>query len=107
LHFASLTQYDETLSVPVAYTPQTLRKTLGEIISTAKLRQLRIAETEKYAHVTYFFNGGEETPNAGEERILIPSPKVATYDLQPKMSAPEVTERLITEIKSGKYDTSF
>ncbi|MDF2499460.1 MAG: 2,3-bisphosphoglycerate-independent phosphoglycerate mutase [Anaerosporomusa subterranea] len=104
LHFASLTQYDETLSVPVAYTPQTLHKTLGEVVGAAELRQLRIAETEKYAHVTYFFNGGEETPNPGEDRILIPSPKVATYDLQPQMSAPEVTDRLIAEIKSGKYD---
>ena len=104
LHFASLTQYDETISVPVAYEPQILRKTLGEVISAAGLRQLRIAETEKYAHVTYFFNGGDEIANPGEDRVLIPSPKVATYDLQPQMSAPEVTERLITEIKSGKYD---
>lgn len=104
LQFTSLTQYDETLSIPVAYEPQILKKTLGEVISAAGLRQLRIAETEKYAHVTYFFNGGEEIANPGEDRILIPSPKVATYDLQPEMSAPEVTERLITEIKSGKYD---
>ena len=104
LHFASLTQYDETLPIPVAYKPQTLRKTLGQVISTAKLRQLRIAETEKYAHVTYFFNGGDEPPCEGEDRILIPSPKVATYDLQPQMSAPEVTERLVMEIQSGKYD---
>jgi 2,3-bisphosphoglycerate-independent phosphoglycerate mutase len=104
LHFASLTQYDEALPIPVAYKPQTLNKTLGQVISDAKLKQLRIAETEKYAHVTYFFNGGEETPCEGEDRILIPSPKVATYDLQPQMSAPEVTERLVKEIQSGKYD---
>ncbi|MDU4960981.1 MAG: 2,3-bisphosphoglycerate-independent phosphoglycerate mutase [Sporomusaceae bacterium] len=104
LHFATMTQYDETFDVPVAYRPQTIDKTLGEVISSAGLRQLRIAETEKYAHVTYFFNGGEETANPGEDRVLIPSPKVATYDLQPEMSAPEVTERLLTEIKSGKYD---
>lgn len=104
LQFATLTQYDETLPVPVAFTPQTLANTLGKVISDAKLRQLRIAETEKYAHVTYFFNGGEETPFEGEDRVLIPSPKVATYDLQPQMSAPEVTDRLVSEIKTGKYD---
>ena len=104
IEFASMTQYDETLTVPIAYRPQSLRNTLGEVISNAGLCQLRIAETEKYAHVTYFFNGGEETPYSGEDRILVPSPKVATYDLQPQMSAPEVTERLVAEIKSGKYD---
>lgn len=104
IEFASLTQYDEAMPIPVAYTPQILRHTLGEVFSKAGLRQLRIAETEKYAHVTYFFNGGEETPNEGEVRILIPSPKVATYDLQPQMSAPEVTERLIAEIKAARFD---
>lgn len=104
LHFASLTQYDETFAVPVAYAPQTIVKTLGEVVSDAHLRQLRIAETEKYAHVTYFFNGGAEIANPGEDRILVPSPKVATYDLQPEMSAFEVTERLLAEIKAGKYD---
>jgi 2,3-bisphosphoglycerate-independent phosphoglycerate mutase len=104
VNFATMTQYDETLDVPVAYKPQFIKKTLGEVISEAGLTQLRIAETEKYAHVTYFFNGGEETPSPGEDRILIPSPKVATYDLKPEMSAVEVTDRVVSEIKSGKYD---
>lgn len=104
LAFATMTQYDETLPVPVAYTPQLIKNTLGEVFSAAGLSQLRIAETEKYAHVTYFFNGGEEQPVAGEERVLIPSPKVATYDLKPDMSACEVTDRVVNEIKSGKYD---
>ncbi len=104
LHYATMTQYDETFTVPVAYPPQLLADTLGEVISRQGLNQLRIAETEKYAHVTYFFNGGEEKPFAGEDRALIPSPKVATYDLKPEMSAPEVTDRLVAEIQSGKYD---
>lgn len=104
LHFATMTQYDETLDVPVAYAPQILRNTLGEVISQAGLTQLRIAETEKYAHVTYFFNGGDERPFTNEDRVLIPSPKVATYDLQPEMSAPAVTDRAVAEIRSGKYD---
>jgi 2,3-bisphosphoglycerate-independent phosphoglycerate mutase len=104
VHYASLTQYDETFSVPVAFPPQYLKDTLGEIFSRAGYKQLRIAETEKYAHVTYFFNGGEETPCEGEERTMIPSPKVATYDLQPEMSAPELTEALLTAIRSGQYD---
>lgn len=101
---ATMTQYDETLPVPVAFPPQAIRNTLGEVISRAGLRQLRIAETEKYAHVTYFFNGGEEQPFAGEERLLVPSPKVATYDLQPAMSAREVTDKVIEAIQSGIYD---
>ncbi len=106
VHYASLTQYDETFSVPVAFPPQYLKDTLGEIFSRAGYKQLRIAETEKYAHVTYFFNGGEETPCEGEERTMIPSPKVATYDLQPEMSAPELTEALLAAIRSGQYDLS-
>ncbi|EGO63714.1 2,3-bisphosphoglycerate-independent phosphoglycerate mutase [Acetonema longum] len=104
VHFATMTQYDETLDVPVAYKPQLLKNTLGEIFSRQGLRQLRIAETEKYAHVTYFFNGGEEQPFEGEDRQLIPSPKVATYDLQPEMSASEVTEKVLEDIRAGKYD---
>ncbi len=104
LRFATFTQYDETLPVPIAFPPQTIANTLGEIFSAAGLTQLRIAETEKYAHVTYFFNGGEEKPLPGEDRVLIPSPKVATYDLKPEMSAVEVTDRVVQEIKSGKYD---
>ncbi len=104
LHFASLTQYDETIAAPVAFAPDYLRDTFGEVIAQAGLKQLRIAETEKYAHVTFFFNGGDEKPNPGEDRILIPSPKVATYDLQPEMSAVPLTDRLLQEIDSGKYD---
>lgn len=104
LVFATLTQYDESLDVPVAYRPQYLKQTLGEVFSSHGYRQLRIAETEKYAHVTFFFSGGEEKPFPGEERILVPSPKVATYDLQPEMSALEVTERVVAEIKAAKYD---
>jgi len=79
-------------------------QTLGEIVSAAGLRQLRVAETEKYAHVTFFLNGGREAPFPGEERILVPSPKVATYDLQPEMSAPEVTDRLVEAVESGRFD---
>lgn len=104
LTFATMTQYDETIDVPVAFQPQTISKTLGEVISSAGLTQLRIAETEKYAHVTYFFNGGEEKPLPGEDRILVPSPKVATYDMQPEMSALEVTDKVIDQIKAGRYD---
>lgn len=104
LAFATFTQYDETLAVPVAFPPQYIGNTLGEVFSAAGLSQLRIAETEKYAHVTYFFNGGEEKPLPGEERVLIPSPKVATYDLKPEMSAGEVTDRVVAAIRSGKFD---
>ncbi|MDU2063590.1 MAG: 2,3-bisphosphoglycerate-independent phosphoglycerate mutase [Sporomusaceae bacterium] len=104
VQFASMTQYDETFGVPVAYPPQEIRQTLGQVFSEAGLKQLRIAETEKYAHVTYFFNGGEEQPYEGEDRALIPSPKVATYDLKPSMSAVEVTDRVVAEIQSGKHD---
>jgi 2,3-bisphosphoglycerate-independent phosphoglycerate mutase len=104
LYFASMTQYDESSSVPVAFPSSHPANTLGEVFSKAGYTQLRIAETEKYAHVTYFFNGGEEHPFAGEDRLLIPSPKVATYDLQPEMSATEVTDKVIEAIKSGKYD---
>jgi 2,3-bisphosphoglycerate-independent phosphoglycerate mutase len=93
--YTTMTQYDETFKVPVAYPPRDIKKILGELASQAGIRQLRIAETEKYAHVTYFFNGGEESEFPGEERILIPSPKdVRTYDLKPEMSARQVTEAL-------------
>jgi 2,3-bisphosphoglycerate-independent phosphoglycerate mutase len=93
--YVTMTQYDETFNIPVAYPPREIRRILGEIASQAGIRQLRIAETEKYAHVTYFFNGGEEKKFPGEERILIPSPKdVATYDLKPEMSARPVTDAL-------------
>jgi len=95
----TLRAYQKTL-----FPPQTLKKVMGEIVATAKLKQLRIAETEKYAHVTFFFNGGQEAPFDGEDRILVPSPKVATYDLQPEMSAIEVTDKLVAAIQDGKYD---
>jgi len=104
LHFATMTQYEENLPVSVAYTPQYLKNTLGEVFEHAGLSQLRIAETEKYAHVTFFFNGGEEKPYIGEERILVASPKVATYDMQPEMSAIEVTDKVVAAIKTGKFD---
>ncbi len=104
VNFVCMTQYDVTIAAPVAFPPQTYEDTLGEVLAKQGLQQLRIAETEKYAHVTFFFNGGVEAPNAGEERILIPSPKVATYDLQPEMSAREVTEALLTELDKDKFD---
>jgi len=98
--FTTMTQYDETFQVPVAYPPREIRRILGEVASQAGVRQLRIAETEKYAHVTYFFNGGEEKKFPGEERILIPSPRdVATYDLKPEMSAREVTEAMVKYLR--------
>ena len=98
--YTTMTQYDETFKVPVAYAPREIRRILGEVASQANLRQLRIAETEKYAHVTYFFNGGEEKKFSGEERILIPSPRdVATYDLKPEMSARQVTESLVKYVR--------
>jgi 2,3-bisphosphoglycerate-independent phosphoglycerate mutase len=86
------------------FPPQNLSNVLGEVVAAAGLRQLRMAETEKYAHVTYFLNGGAEDPYPGEDRILVPSPKVATYDLQPEMSAPELTDKALDAIRSGKYD---
>lgn len=102
--FTCLAEYDATIEAPVAFPPQEITNTLGQVIAEAGLRQLRIAETEKYAHVTFFFNGGEEVPFPGEERKLIPSPKVATYDLQPQMSAPEVTEQLLAFIEAEEFD---
>jgi len=102
--FVTLTEYAADIKTPCAYPPETLVNGLGEYVSNLGKTQLRISETEKYAHVTFFFNGGQETPFAGEDRILVPSPKVATYDLQPEMSAPEVTDKLVEAIKSGKYD---
>ncbi|HZK35221.1 MAG TPA: 2,3-bisphosphoglycerate-independent phosphoglycerate mutase [Bacillota bacterium] len=103
--FVSLTQYDETFeNIDIAFTPQTLANTFGEYISRKGKRQLRIAETEKYAHVTFFFNGGVELANEGEDRVLIPSPQVATYDMQPSMSAIEVTDEVVNRIGSNEYD---
>ena len=104
-YFVSMTQYDKTFrNIHVAYKPQVLKNTLGEYLAQHKKKQFRIAETEKYAHVTFFFNGGVEQPNEGEDRVLIPSPKVATYDLQPEMSAPEVCGKAVELIKSQQYD---
>lgn len=103
--YVSMTQYDLTFTnVMFAYKPQSLKNTFGEYISRKGLKQLRIAETEKYAHVTFFFNGGVEFPNEGEERVLIPSPKVATYDLQPEMSAYLVADEAVRRVESGTYD---
>ena len=105
LFFVTMTQYDETLkNLEIAYKPQVLKNTFGEYISKLGYTQLRIAETEKYAHVTFFFNGGEEKTYEGEDRILVPSPKVATYDLKPEMSAYEVTSNLVQAIEDKKYD---
>jgi 2,3-bisphosphoglycerate-independent phosphoglycerate mutase len=98
-----MTQYDVTIEVPAAFTPQTLHNTLGEVLSRNGISQLRLAETEKYAHVTFFFNGGVEKPNPGEERVLIPSPRVATYDQKPEMSAYEVTETFLKQLASEKF----
>ncbi|MBQ0079261.1 MAG: 2,3-bisphosphoglycerate-independent phosphoglycerate mutase, partial [Eubacterium sp.] len=103
--YVCMTQYDATLpNVTLAYPPETMKNTLGEYISDQGLTQLRIAETEKYAHVTFFFNGGVEEPNENEDRILINSPSVATYDMKPEMSAYEVTEKVIDAIETDKYD---
>ena len=105
LTYICMTQYDATMpGVDVAFRPQSLHNTLGQYISDHGMTQLRIAETEKYAHVTFFFNGGVEKEFAGEDRALIHSPKVATYDLQPEMSAPLVCEEVVKRIRSGKYD---
>jgi 2,3-bisphosphoglycerate-independent phosphoglycerate mutase len=102
--FVSLTEYSADYSVPVAFPPERLVNVFGEYISQLGLRQLRIAETEKYAHVTFFFNGGREEPFDSEDRILVPSPQVATYDLQPEMNAPQLTDQLVEAIEGGKYD---
>jgi 2,3-bisphosphoglycerate-independent phosphoglycerate mutase len=106
--FVTLTEYNknfENYGATIAYRPTKLINTFGEVMAKKKLRQLRIAETEKYAHVTFFLNGGVEAPYKGEDRILIPSPQVKTYDLKPEMSVPELTEKLLEAIESDKYDT--
>jgi 2,3-bisphosphoglycerate-independent phosphoglycerate mutase len=100
-----MTQYDRTFDLPFAFASRALTEVAGEVWERAGCSNLRIAETEKYAHVTYFFNGGREEPYDREERILVASPKVATYDLQPEMSAPEVTDRLVEAIRSGRFDS--
>jgi 2,3-bisphosphoglycerate-independent phosphoglycerate mutase len=102
--YTSLTEYNREFDVPIAFPPERLPNVFGEYLSSKGMRQLRIAETEKYAHVTFFFNGGEEQPFEGEDRILIPSPQVATYDSQPEMNAPQLTDQLVGAIESGLYD---
>lgn len=105
LQYYCMTPYDDSFKgVHILFTKSDVPNTLGEYLSNKEKKQLHIAETEKYAHVTFFFNGGKEEPFPGEDRILVPSPKVATYDLQPEMSAPEVTEKLVGQIDSEKYD---
>jgi 2,3-bisphosphoglycerate-independent phosphoglycerate mutase len=105
LYYVTLTRYDDRFeNIKVIFEKQNLQKTLGEVLSMEGYTQLRIAETEKYPHVTFFFSGGREEIFPGEERILVPSPKVATYDLQPEMSAPEVTHRMLEVLKSAKFD---
>ena len=106
LYYVCFTNYDETIkNVHIAFKKEEIKNTFGEIISKKGMTQLRIAETEKYAHVTFFFNGGEEKQYPGEDRILIPSPKVETYDMKPEMSAIEVTDKVVEAINSKKYDT--
>jgi 2,3-bisphosphoglycerate-independent phosphoglycerate mutase len=102
---AGMTRYSDALAGRMAalFGPQTMDNLLGQVVAAAGLKQIRLAETEKYPHVTYFFNGGVETPNQGEDRVMIPSPKVATYDLQPEMSAPELTEAAVNAIAGGHY----
>lgn len=102
--FVTLTRYAKNIEAPVAFPPQDLTSTLGEVLSRAGLKQLKIAETEKYAHVTFFFNGGVEKPLPGEERVLVPSPQVATYNLKPEMSALELTEKVVEKIREGVFD---
>jgi 2,3-bisphosphoglycerate-independent phosphoglycerate mutase len=103
--FVCMTEYDETFGLPVAFAPEELKNILGEVVSKTGLHQLRIAETEKYAHVTFFFNGGNESPFPGEERILVPSPKeVATYDLKPEMSVYQVTAELVARLEEKRFD---
>lgn len=104
LYFSTMTQYHESFTLPIAYPPTFLQKTLGEIIADLGLKQLHVAETEKYAHVTFFFNGGREKPFEGEDRILVPSPRgVATYDQMPEMSAYGITEKVVDGLNSGRY----
>lgn len=104
VHYVCMTEYDEKLAVPLVFPKEYIENTLGQVLSCHGLKQLRIAETEKYAHVTFFLNGGIEQRNPGEDRLLVPSPKVATYDLKPEMSAYEVTDALVEQIMSGSYD---
>lgn len=106
-YFCSATSYGDQYPIPVAYSKEKVKNGIGEYLASLGLKQLRIAETEKYPHVTFFFSGGEETPATGEDRILVSSPKVATYDLQPEMSALEVASKVVESIQSKKYDAIF
>ena len=103
-YYVCLTEYDETFELPIAFPPVTIKQTLAEVLSKHNIKQLRIAETEKYAHVTFFFNGGDEKTYPGEDRKLIPSPQIATYDLQPEMSAPQVTTELLKLLAGEHHD---
>src|SRR5436305_13723857 len=99
-----MTRYDKSFALPVVIPPESLQNILANVMAQLNLRNLRVAETEKYAHVTYFFNGGVEQPFPGEERILVPSPKVATYDLNPEMSAPGIADAVIKAVEDGTFD---
>jgi 2,3-bisphosphoglycerate-independent phosphoglycerate mutase len=103
-YFATLTEYHQEFDYPIAYPSENVANSIGEVVANLGMKQLRLAETEKYAHVTFFLNGGRDAPFEGEDRILVPSPKVKTYDMQPEMSAPEVTEHLVKAITGGQYD---
>ena len=103
VHFTSMTEYDATFGLPVAFTPQEFSGNLADVLARHRITNLRLAETEKYAHVTYFFNSGEERPYLGEDRILVPSPKVPTYDLQPEMSAPGITDQLVQDVEAERH----
>src|SRR5438552_4158326 len=104
LHYVCMTRYDKKFTLPVVIPPESLENILANVMSQAKMRNLRVAETEKYAHVTYFFNGGIEQPFAGEDRTLVPSPKVATYDLKPEMSAAGIAEAVVKAVEGGTFD---
>jgi len=104
VHFTCMSVYDRHIGLPVAFPQRKVENNLGQVLSDHDLKQLRIAETEKYAHVTFFFNSQVEDPNPGEDRVLVPSPKVPNYEEKPEMSAPEITERLVPEIRKGVYD---
>jgi 2,3-bisphosphoglycerate-independent phosphoglycerate mutase len=104
LHYVCMTQYDKNFSLPVVIPPESLDNILANVMAQMSLRNLRVAETEKYAHVTYFFNGGVEQPFPGEDRKLVPSPKVATYDLKPEMSAPGIADTVVKAVEEGTFD---
>src|SRR5213078_2098625 len=104
LHVVTMTSYDRTFDVPVAFPPQSMKNIVAEVVSNSGMTMFKTAETEKYAHVTYFFNGGVEAPFKGEDRLLVPSQKVATYDLAPEMSAAGVTDVLCSAIEARQHD---